>query len=170
MRFQMKVNILINASATKSWKTIAHDFGDISHWSSIIMHSSAINIDTSNNENKLSGRKCSAYGFVNTEQELTDFNEKKMHLSYKAKSGLPHFITSAENTWKVLAISDHESIVQTQAVINTGMISGILIAPLFKLFMGRKGDQMIEELKYYIEHDQPHPRKQKQLHKTALAA
>jgi len=41
------------------------------------------------------------------------------------------------------------------------LFPGLFLAPLFKLQMGRISTQSLEELKYYVERDQPHPRKLK---------
>ena len=57
--------------------------------------------------------------------------------------------------------------VAIRAEIDLAWFPGLFVAPLFKLQMNRISTQTIEELKYYLEHDQPHPRKTRQLQPAA---
>ena len=61
----------------------------------------------------------------------------------------------------VRSLGPHTSLVETRAEIDVSLFPGLLLAPLLRLQMGRVGAQSLEELKYYVEHDQPHPRKLK---------
>jgi hypothetical protein len=51
--------------------------------------------------------------------------------------------------------------VEAQAEVEVSLFPGVLLAPLIKLQLGRTGAQTFEELKYFVEHDQVHPRKLK---------
>jgi hypothetical protein len=51
--------------------------------------------------------------------------------------------------------------VESRAELELSLFPGVFLAPLVKLLMRRIGAQFSEELKYYVEHDQPHPRKLK---------
>jgi len=160
MHIQMKDEITITAPVSKVWKVLGEEFGDIAQWATIIVKSNAIK----NIENEeVVGRVCSAKGFGDTEEELTHYDDNSMSFSYNAVKGLPFFIKTAENNWSVHSVSESETIVKSRAEIEMNFFPGFILAPLFKLMMGGKGREMFEELKFYIENDQPHPRKRKQL-------
>jgi len=162
MHIQMIDQIKVNSPASKTWKVLAHDFGSIGDWASIITRSKPIVIDTETESGKVCGRVCKAKGFGDTEEELTHYNDSDMCFTYKAIKGLPFFIKIAENNWSVHSISENESLVKSRAEIEMSFFPGIILAPIFKLGMGKAGKRMFEELKYYIENDKPHPRKEKQ--------
>ncbi len=84
-----------------------------------------------------------------------------MHFAYQATEGRPWFLKRAENHWVVHSLGSHTSLVETRAEIDVSLVPGLFLAPLFKLQMGRVGVRSLEELKYYVERDQPHPRKLK---------
>jgi len=163
MKIEMKGDITVNASASKVWKILARDFGDIGQWASIIINSKAITDNEGSGDGKLTGRVCSAQGFGDTVEELTHFDEDAMRFTYKAIKGLPFFIKSAKNNWSVHSLSENETMVKSCAEIAMPFFPGIILAPIFKFMMGGKGKEMFEELKFYVEQGQPHPRKEKQL-------
>jgi hypothetical protein len=84
-----------------------------------------------------------------------------MRFGYQATEGRPWFLKRAENHWVVRALGPQTSVVESRAELDVGLFPGVFLAPLLKLLMGRVGAQFSEELKYYVEHDQPHPRKLK---------
>jgi hypothetical protein len=86
-----------------------------------------------------------------------------MRFVYEATEGRPWFIKRAENQWVVRSLGLSSSEVEAQAEVEVSLFPGVLLAPLMKLQLGRTGVQTFEELKYYVEHDQVHPRKLKAL-------
>lgn len=163
MRVQIKNQITINASAKKIWDVLANDFENISLWASVITKSKAITGIPSPKGAKVGGRICSAPGFSEAQEEFTYYDEQSMRYGYKGTKGLPFFIKYAENNWVVRSLEGDKSMVEWEAEVDFNLFPGLFIAPIFKLVMGRKSSHMGEELKYYVENNQPHPRKQKQL-------
>jgi hypothetical protein len=84
-----------------------------------------------------------------------------MRFVYQATEGRPWFLKHAQNHWAVRSLGPQTSLVEVQAELNLSFFPGLLLAPLLKFQMGRVGAQSLEELKYYAERDQPHPRKLK---------
>jgi len=159
MHMQIKGQVTINAAADKVWRILAHEFEHIGQWAGIIIDSSAItDIPTPY------GAKVLAQGFGEIQEVFTDYDEHAMRFTYQATKGLPSFFTHVENNWTVHALGSNQSIVESRAEIDLKFFPGLLIAPIFKLIMSRAGNKFTEELKYYIENDQPHPRKLKALH------
>ena len=159
MQMQMKGKITIDAPVDKVWAVLGRDFSRIDQWASIITKSSGAEIP----ESELNGRVCSAKGFGDTLEALVNYDEAAMCFTYKALKGLPWFMTSAQNNWSVRELGNGQCEVASRAEIYMRLFPGIILAPLFKLMMGRKSREMFEELKFFVENDRPHPRKLRQM-------
>ena len=163
MHIQLNDHITINASAKKVWRVLAHDFGNIGQWASAIPASKA-DADLPVPEGaEIGGRVCSTAvpGFSDVQESFMYYDEQSMCFGYQATEGRPWFLKHAENHWVVRSLGPNTSLVETRAEIDVSLFPGLFLAPLFKLQMGRIGAQSLEELKYYVERDQPHPRKLK---------
>src|SRR5579872_2233421 len=165
MHLQLKNHIMINASAEKVWHVLAHDFDSIGQWASASPTSHAITELPAPEGAKVGGRVCSTAvaGFADVQETFTYYDEASMRFAYQATEGRPWFLKHAENHWSVRSLGPHTSLVETRAEIDVSFFVGLFLAPLLKLQMGRIGVHSLEELKYYVEHDQPHPRKLKTL-------
>jgi hypothetical protein len=163
MHLQLKGHITINASAKKVWRVLAHDFGTIGQWASAIPTSRAVTDLPAPAEAEVGGRVCSTSvpGFGDVQEQFIYYDEQSMRFAYQATEGRPWFLDRAENHWVVRSLEPHTSLVETRAEIDVSLFPGLFLAPLFKLQMGRVGVRSLEELKYYVERDQPHPRKLK---------
>lgn len=162
MHIQLNDQITINAPAKKVWRVLAHDFGDIGQWASSIPASKA-NADLPIPEGaEVGGRVCSTAvpGFRDVQESFTYYEDQSMRFGYQATEGRPWFLKHAENHWVVHSLGPNTSLVETRAEIEVSLFPGLFLAPLFKLQMGRIGTHSLEELKYYVELDKVHPRKQ----------
>ena len=169
MHMQLHDQITINASANTVWRLLAHDFANIGEWASAIP-SSIANTDVPVPEGaEVGGRVCSTAvpGFRDVEESLTSYDEQSKRFAYQATAGRPWFLKHAENHWSVRSLGPHTSMVETCAEIALNTFPGVFLAPLLKYQMGRIGAQTLEELKYYVEQDQPHPRKMQALQRQA---
>jgi hypothetical protein len=175
MHIQIKRQITINVSADKVWNILAHHFDHIGRWASAIPESRAVTDWPAPEGAEVGGRVCtpSVAGFGDIQEKFTYYDEQAMRFGYQAiGGGLPSFIKRAENNWTVRSLGPNQCVVEARGEIDLRLIPGLFLAPFLKLQMGRTGTQTFEELKYFIEHDQPHPRKlkaqQKQLQKTSV--
>jgi len=165
MHMQIKAQITINTNAEKVWRILAHEFEHIDQWAAIINQSSAITNIPAPKEAKISGRICLAQGFGEVQEIFTHYDEQAMRFTYQATKGLPSFFTHVENNWTVHALGPNQSMAESRAEMDLKFFPGLFIAPIFKLIMSRAGNKFTEELKYYVENDQAHPRKLKTLQK-----
>ncbi len=76
----------------------------------------------------------------------------------------PWFIKNISNTWTVSTSNPSERVVRIEPEININILLGLLMK-LFMPLLLKLGTNTIEELKYYIENEKPHPRKLKVLEK-----
>jgi hypothetical protein len=169
MHMQLHGQISINASANAVWRLLAHDFANIGAWASAIPSSKA-NADLPVPEGaEVGGPVCSTAVpcFGDVEESMTSYDEPSMRFAYQATKGRPWFLKHAENYWSLRSLGLHTSLVETRAEIDINTFPGFLLAPLLKYQMGRIGARTLEELKYYDEHDQPHPRKMHALQRQA---
>ena len=163
MHIHLNDTITIYASAKKVWHVLAHDFGNIGQWASAIPASQAVADLPVPKGAKVGGRVCSTAvpGFRDIQESFLSYDEQSMSFAYQATEGLPWFLKHAENHWVVRSLGPDTSLIETRAETDVSLFPGLFLAPLFKLQMGRIGTQSLEELKYFVEHDQPHPRKLK---------
>ena len=172
MHVQLHDQITINAPANTVWHLLAHDFANIGQWASSIPTSKANRTLPVPAGAGVGGRVCSTTvpGFGDVEESMTSYDEGSMRFAYQATQGRPWFLKHAENHWSVRSLGPQTSLVETRAEIAINTFPGVFLAPLFRLQMARIGAQTLEELKYYVEHGQPHPRKLRALHKQRQKA
>jgi Polyketide cyclase / dehydrase and lipid transport len=173
MRIQAQMQTTINAPASKVWSVLAHEFDKIDRWSSGITESIAITDGSIPEGVAVSGRVClspkSSMGIDEVREDFTYYDEQSMRFGYKA-ADLPSFIKSAENNWSVRSLEENKSIVEFNAVLEVGFLLGLLIQVLKPILLKSLGGNTLEELKYYVENDEAHPRKLKAIQKQRETA
>jgi carbon monoxide dehydrogenase subunit G len=95
-------------------------------------------------------------------ETLVAYDEANRSLTYEA-SGMPAFVTTARNTWTVTPLGEHRSRVTVDAQFDTRGLLGALARRLLLLQVGRTSRHLADDLRYYVEHDTPSPRKQRQV-------
>jgi hypothetical protein len=167
MRLHLKSQLTISAPAQKVWRILAHEFDTIGLWASAIATSQVVPDLPAPAGAQVGGRICSTAvpGFAAIQETFTSYDEAAMHFAYQATQGRPWFLKRAENQWTVHALGPQTSLVEVQAELDLGLFLGLFLAPLLRLQMSRVGARSLEELKYYVERDQVHPRKLKAQHK-----
>jgi hypothetical protein len=167
MHIHFKDHIVINAPATKVWRVLAHEFDAIGHWASAIPASQGLSHIPAPPGAEVGARVCATAvpGFGQIRETLTSYDEDAMRFAYEATEGRPWFIRHAENHWVVRSLGPSTSEVEAQAEVEVSLFPGVLLAPLMKLQLSRTGAQTFEELQYFVERDQVHPRKLQAQHK-----
>ncbi|MFT5778745.1 MAG: hypothetical protein ACI837_001701 [Crocinitomicaceae bacterium] len=138
------------------WEVLANQFGEVDKWASLIRHSEVSGVA------KLPGvdysiRKTKTTS-GDTSQELTAFNPEQHLIAYKALTGLPGIVKTINAKWD-LTVKDANT---TELVLDfVAEMKGIghIIAPIAKKKLGKVGDVLLEDFKFYIETGKPHPRK-----------
>lgn len=161
--------LTINAPIDHVWKVIAHDFAQIGEWASGVAHST-INTNVRAPEGAtVGGRVCSVPGFGDITETFTAYDEVGKTFTYEA-TGMPFFVSSALNSWTVRPIDTNTTHVRFQAEMKLIPITGKLMAIPMKRQIIRLLDNATEELKYYVETGDVHPRKKQLLAKSPQVA
>jgi hypothetical protein len=172
MHLHLNGRTTIHTPAQNVWHVLAHEFSTIGRWASAIPASQAASDLPVPAGAEVGGRVCATAvpGFAAIQETFTYYDEPSMHFAYQATEGRPWFLRQAENHWIVRSLGPATCEVETRAEIDLPLFPGLFLAPLLKLQMGRVGVRSLEELKYYLEHDQVHPRKRKAQQKQGQKA
>jgi hypothetical protein len=155
---RIQESITIASSASQAWAILGEQFGDIGQWATPIQFSTL-----EGNPQVGAIRHChiAAFGPVPAgiiKERLLEYNPKEMYLIYDAIEGMPKFIAKAQNHWSVKALNEQNCQVTTKSTLK---IHGWMRA--FEFLLAKRfrkgGVAVLEELKYRIEKDIPHPRK-----------
>ncbi len=147
----------INKSIMDVWEVLGNQFGEISNWSSLISESKVYG------DSKLGGLTYSKRETNTTRgitvQEMTSFNPEQYSLSYKALSGTPFFIKSTNAEWVLSKLNEGSTQLNMSVDIQTKGILGFILSPIVKIKLGKLGDELVDDFKYFLENGNPHPRK-----------
>ena len=170
----MEINktITVNQSLDKLWEIMATDYTKVAEWTSVL-HASRNNDDiTTRLEGApAGGRVCTAPGFGDIKETITHYDEKKKHFRYKADiSSMPSFVKAIANNWSFRYLGSKKTEVTMKMELDLNAFPGTIMAPMMRLQMGRQGNILLEELKYYAETGKVHPRKTQALQKAERQA
>ncbi len=163
MEFKKSLNI--KATADRVWEVVAHDFDGVGMWSSGVA-SSGPNIDASVPDGAtVGGRICATPGFGDLKETFTEYSEENKQFRFVV-SGMPSFITLAQNTVQVQATGLESASVSLHIQMETNTL-GRVMGPMFAIKLKTTLNTFLDELKVYIENDEVSSKKRKQLAKAA---
>lgn len=90
---------------------------------------------------------------------MTSFNPGEYSLSYKALSGTPFFIKSTNAKWVLSKLDEECTQLNMSVDIRTKGIIGFFLGPIVRTKLGKLADELVDDLKYYLENGNPHLRK-----------
>jgi hypothetical protein len=145
------------------WEVLGNQFGEIDKWASVISHSEV------SGEPKLPGLTYSIRSTETvagpTQQELTAFEPDIFRIAYKAIVGLPPFAKSITAEWSLNSKDDNSTALSLDFEVKFKGL-GILVYPIAKIKLGKVGNELLDDLKFYVENGKPHPRKLDSISKT----
>jgi hypothetical protein len=95
-------------------------------------------------------------------ERILAYDEHRHTLTYQAENP-PRFLRTARNRWRVNALNDRRCRVTMDATVEPHGIFGRLLYLALRLRLARVVPRFGEDLKHYVEHRRPSPRKQRQL-------
>lgn len=148
--------LVINKPIEDTWEVLGNQFADVDKWASLILRSEVSGKATIPGVS-FSVRSTETTGGP-TKQELTSFNPEQHSLSYKAIAGTPFFFKAVRAAWSLTKNQNNTTDLLLDFEVDFKGIGGIL-APIVKKKLGKVGDELLEDFKFYVENGKPHPRK-----------
>ena len=154
---QLIESIRINAPIDKVWQVAAIDFHKVEDWVSSVAMSSENTNTVAPEGAAVGGRVCVAPGLGDIQETIVSFDAQKKRFRYRAK-GLPFFVKDVVNEWS-LREEGQQTILTLDLNMELNTFPGFFMSPIMKMQMTRILKETAEELKYFIETGQAHPRK-----------
>ncbi len=148
--------LFIDKPVEEVWEVLGNQFGQIDKWASLISHSEVSGpatlpgVDYSIRSTKTTSG--------DTQQELTRFDPGNHTIAYKSISGTPPIIKQVKAHWSLEDNGNNDTVLVLDFVAEMRGLA-FLLTPIVKMKMGKVGDTLLDDLKYYVENGKPHPRK-----------
>jgi hypothetical protein len=154
----IRTEVIIEKNANDVWQVMGIQFDEIHVWASFFKGSKP------SGENKFAGINFSARdtiveGGTNT-HSLDLFDAENFILSYTVTAGAPPFTNQAGAEWALEIIDEHTS--KASITVNMELKDGIPEKKVseVKSWLNKSSNDMLEDLKHYVETGNLHPRKQ----------
>lgn len=150
---QIEKRVSIDATPEQTWAVLAEDFADVSAWASEIDHSTG-----TVQSGVPATRSCetSIGGFKET---VLEYDETNRVLAYRAESDdMPSFVRELSNRWTLTPNADGGT--DIHMLLNADLSPlGTIMWPVMYSQLNGPVSRTVEDLEYYLENGQPHPRK-----------
>ena len=146
--------ISINASADKVWDVLGRDFANMGVWATPVTHSVANNEIAKVNNSPVGGRVCeTSVGKIS--EEFIAYDDEKKTYSFRGVFDSKMF-KSVISSAQVTSVNENTAIAKITPDIKLSFI-GILMYPMIKMQLSKLIDQILDDLKYYVENGKPSP-------------
>ena len=143
MEFEMKRRIELPADQV--WEELWGKYHNVCDWASTVNKSGP----RQSNKDQEEGRTCiSTWGEIS--EIVNEVNEKEMTFSYYA-DGLPPVMKSADNHWRVRALTHKSCEVAYIGEIKFAAIPGFLMGWMMKPKLRKDLNQTLDDFKHYVE-------------------
>ena len=146
----------INAPLDKVWNVYGRDFANIGKWATSVQSSSANTELPPVNNSPVGGRVC-ATSFGNISEEFTAYDDAKKTFSFKGVFKSPMF-KSVVNSSELHSQGEGSTVVKITAEIGLSF-TGKLMSPIIKMQLNKALDEILSDLKHYVETDRISPSK-----------
>jgi len=148
--------ITINESADKVWEVAGRDFANIGVWATAISSSVANHEIPSVEGSPVGGRLCET-DFGTASEEFTAYDDANKTYSFKGVFDSKMF-NNVTSSMKVTAIDDKTAKVEIEPALELTLV-GVIMYPMIKMQISKVTDEILEDLKYYVENGKPSARK-----------
>src|SRR5262249_27494585 len=172
--------LIVEAPADAVWEVVGRGFHRIGEWASAIPASTAIPAAAGSGASSsaaaqvqnapatlaapVAGRVCQLGVplLAQVEETLIAYDEANRTLTYDA-SGMPAFSTPARSAWPVVQIDRRRSLIKIDAQSDTRGLLGHIALGAILAQLGRTSRYLADDLRHFVEHGTPSPRKLQQL-------
>lgn len=158
----------INQPIDKVWKVWAEEFDKVQDWMAVVVHSFEKKEGNTPSGSPMIGRVCEFSGKSDGPKVLEDillYDKDNYRLDVKVvprNVPLPLKYNLLKSSLK--EISNHKTEMTLDINPSIGW-TGYLLYPVLKRGLSKSFNELLEELKHYVETGKPHPRKLKKLQK-----
>lgn len=157
MKVQAIKELIIDKNIELVWEIMGNQFAQVHLWSTNFKDSK------SGGSAKFSGidysERITQTNRGETVQELDAFDSINHSLAYHITKGAPGIAKRASAVWSLRGEGENKTKVVLEFNMETKGFLGALLSPLIKKGMGKSALEIAEDLKYYVENGNPHPRK-----------
>lgn len=162
---KVSVELMIERPIQEVWEVMGNQFGHVAKWSSNF-HSSE-----PGGEPKFGGIPFSQRNTFTdrgeTIQVLEAFDAENFTFSYRITKGLPPVADMAKSTWYLKQVDAGKTIAAMDYYMDPKpTVPGEMLEKIEK-GLGMSALALVEELKFYLENGEPHPRKLESTQKTS---
>jgi len=172
---EISAQLRIDAPADRVWEVIGPGFARIGEWASVIPASAPVpapaagpgvtaGLPAAAAQAPVPGRVCTTGSRLlpQVTELLVAYDPAGRTLSYQA-SGMPAFVTLARNTWTVIPDGERACLVSLDAQFEARGVPGLLARWVIALQSRRNARLLQADLRHYLSHGTPSPRKQRHL-------
>jgi len=153
---QFSKTIIINAPAEKVWNVYGRDFANVGFWATAVSHSVANDQLPKVNNSPVGGRLCQTI-FGQISEEFTAYDDDKRSFSFKGVF-VSKMFKSVVNTSELTSVDENTTEVKITPNIQLTFI-GMLMYPMIRMNLSKSLNEILDDLKYYVENGKPSPRK-----------
>ncbi len=159
-------SIVINVPAQNIWKVLAEDFDKVGDWLSQVPKSYRKEEDTDVPDSPMSGRVCELSTKANgpiADETITGYDEINKVLKIRVVPKNRSIPVKENNAVVSLTSVDPYTTKVTWASDFTMSLKGKLLSFMIRPLIKKSFNELLEELKYFVERGKPHPRKLKKM-------
>lgn len=148
----------IAASAKRAWQVLAEQYGDAAVWTSALEKSTLTGQLGVGAIRTCHSKRMGFFPASVVEEQLVEYKPETFEFTYIAEKGLPGIFKKATNAWTIEPLDADSCIVRSKATLKTSAWI-FPISWIFPLLIKRDLNFIFEEMAYYIERGELHPRK-----------
>ena len=154
---QFQEEVVIEQPINEAWEVLGNQFAEPHLWATNFKNSKP------GGQSKLSGvayrHRATVTDSGDNWQELDSFDPTNHKLSYHISKGVPSIAKSAIGIWQLTEISETQTRLNVDFTLKTKGLMGFIMSPVVSKKVGKASTEIVEEFKYYVENQKPHPRK-----------
>lgn len=152
--------VTIKSPVDQVWKTIGTNYKDAGLWSSAI-YASAPTQGQPLDGAPVSGRVCETT-LGPFKESIVEYNVDRHTLAYLATGEkMPGFVKQLKGSWRLTDKDSNTTVVVMQLAADIAAPFNLLMGWVMKRQFDKAISETLEDLRFYLENGEPHPRKVK---------
>ncbi|MEL6222892.1 MAG: SRPBCC family protein [Cyanobacteria bacterium J06626_14] len=156
---EIRQEFIVNAPCDRVWNILGHQYSQVSIWASDVYASRQHDLGTVLHDAPCAGRVCET-SMGKFKETITHYDEQRKQVSYTAKGDkMPFFVKRLVNNWTVVPLENHRSKVEMRLDVSLLPVFDVVMGPMLQKQMKTVTQAVAEDLTYFAEKGNPHPRK-----------